>query len=173
MRRRASEGKQRLAFWPQQAQTGKYTLLYSFKGGSDGLQPEANVIYLPGADGAAGVLYRTASGGGNGNETLWQLSAAGVLTVLHTFCESAVCPDGSNPGYVPFNATETGKPIAGVTSGGGENGKGVVYQYDLPRVRSGALQIARARRARWEEKSQAPLKSRRPEHVVKVGSFLL
>ncbi|MBV9694864.1 MAG: hypothetical protein JO261_14290 [Alphaproteobacteria bacterium] len=57
------------------------------------------------------------------------LSPAGASThtVLHTFCTSSGCPDGSSPGSPLLkNAAK----YYGTTTGGGAHGGGVIYRYD-------------------------------------------
>jgi uncharacterized repeat protein (TIGR03803 family) len=79
---------------------GKLTTLYTFckEGGecSDGAEPEAPLI-----EGTNGDFYGTTFYGGNSNGagTLFEITPAGELTTLYTFCSKAGqnCPDGSNP----------------------------------------------------------------------------
>jgi len=68
-----------VATQPAHAQT--FTTLYSFTGGSDGGEPSG-----PFAQDAAGNLYGSAGWSNNvTNGTVWRLTPAGKLTVLHTF----------------------------------------------------------------------------------------
>lgn len=71
---------------------GTFSLLYVFRGGSDGGVP-SNVIID-----SNGILYGTAVvGGGSCNcGTVFSLTQQGTLTVLHTFAGGT---DGSTPGY--------------------------------------------------------------------------
>jgi uncharacterized repeat protein (TIGR03803 family) len=77
--------------------TGKETVLYSFKGGSDGEYPEAGLILD-----AAGNFYGTTTGGGREREgctyygcgTVFKLDKTGKETVLHRFGSKK---DGANP----------------------------------------------------------------------------
>jgi uncharacterized repeat protein (TIGR03803 family) len=67
-----------------------FTLLYSFKGGTDGATPVAGLIRD-----AAGNLYGTSLYGGTfGNGTVFKLDTTGTETVLHSFAGGA---DGSGP----------------------------------------------------------------------------
>ncbi len=68
---------------------GQEHLLYSFRGNTDGSDPEASLIDVN------GVLYGTAVGGGkNYHGTVFSITTAGNLDVLHKFDGS---PDGANP----------------------------------------------------------------------------
>jgi len=77
--------------------SGTETILYVFKGGSDGSSPYAGLVRD-----AAGNLYGTTLFGGNGNcsgylsgcGTVFKVSKAGKETVLHTFTDGA---DGAFP----------------------------------------------------------------------------
>jgi len=69
--------------------TGKETVLYAFKGGTDGENPHGGVIRD-----AAGNLYGTTEGGGSGGAgTVFKLDSSGNETILHSFAG----PDGSLP----------------------------------------------------------------------------
>jgi uncharacterized repeat protein (TIGR03803 family) len=78
--------------------TGNESVLYSFTGNSDGLEPLASPILD-----AAGNLYGTAAGGGDlscalgqgeGCGTVWKLDTSGNLTVLYAFMGTT---DGAFP----------------------------------------------------------------------------
>ena len=72
---------------------GKYTVLYSFTGGSDGCEPLGTLA----AD-ENGNLYGTASACGDSNQgTIFKLSSSGSLTVLYSFGA-----DGSAGGNTPM-----------------------------------------------------------------------
>jgi uncharacterized repeat protein (TIGR03803 family) len=68
------------------SQAGTETVLYSFKGGSDGAAPAAGLILDK-----AGNLYGTTSRGGgtgcggNGCGTVFKLATDGTESVLHVF----------------------------------------------------------------------------------------
>jgi uncharacterized repeat protein (TIGR03803 family) len=75
--------------------TGKFTLLYSFKGGKDGANPVAGLV----RDGSGNLYGTTYSGGGHsvcGDEcgTVFKLSKTGHETLLHRFAARA---DGAFP----------------------------------------------------------------------------
>src|SRR5258708_22546701 len=68
---------------------GKWTVLYSFKGGQDGYSPGAGVILDD-----AGSLYGTTYSGGHTYGTVFKLDASGKETMLHRFRGGL---DGSAP----------------------------------------------------------------------------
>jgi uncharacterized repeat protein (TIGR03803 family) len=100
--------------------SGKLTTLYTFcvKGGencSDGANPQAPLI-----QGTDGNFYGMTFSGGNSNDagTLFEITAAGKLTTLYTFCSKAGqnCPDGAGPTSV---IQGTDGNFYGTTAGGG------------------------------------------------------
>src|SRR5271165_1219898 len=97
------------------------SVLYSFKGGSDGGNPYAGVIFD-----AAGNLYgTTALGGQYGNGTVYQLTPSGsgwVENILYAFHGG---DDGVNPtGGLIFDQSGN---LYGTTSAGGPGGGGTVF----------------------------------------------
>jgi len=97
---------------------GAEKVLYSFKGGSDGLDPQAGVI----AD-ENGNLYGTTAGGGGGTKCrdgdegcgiVFALATDGTETVLHTFAGGC---DGAFP-FAGLIADKAGNDY-GTTTGGG------------------------------------------------------
>lgn len=71
------------------APAGTFQVVYSFQGGSDGVEPAAPVVSL------GGTLYGTTRGGGaNGVGTVYSLTPAGAENVTHSFGASG---DGSTP----------------------------------------------------------------------------
>jgi uncharacterized repeat protein (TIGR03803 family) len=95
---------------------GKETVLYAFKGGSDGAQPLAGLI----AD-SSGNLYGTTEDGGGGNAgcshgcgTVFKVTPGGAETVLHAFKSGS---DGAYPaaGLLADNAGN----LYGTTTEGG------------------------------------------------------
>jgi uncharacterized repeat protein (TIGR03803 family) len=104
---------------------GKETVLYSFKGGSDGWGPRGGLIDV------SGTLYGTTRYGGgtgcssNGCGTVFSVSTSGGETMLHSFGTGS---DGQHPysGLVELNET-----LYGTTLEGGTAGLGTVYSVSL------------------------------------------
>jgi uncharacterized repeat protein (TIGR03803 family) len=75
---------------------GILTTLYNFCAQTDctdGSEPYATLV-----QGANGDFYgTTASGGANGNGTIFKITASGALTTLYSFCSQTNCPDGATP----------------------------------------------------------------------------
>jgi uncharacterized repeat protein (TIGR03803 family) len=99
-----------------------YRLLYAFKGGADGSQPEADLTAVD------GKLYGTASSAGDENcfsgfgcGTVFQMTLSGAYRVLHRFVGS----DGADPaaGLLEFKGN-----LYGTTADGGSEGQGTVYR---------------------------------------------
>src|ERR1700722_2453088 len=106
--------------------------LYSFKGGSDGIAPQAGLI----AD-AGGNLFGTTAGGGGGGSgckygddgcgTVFQFAPDGTETVLHAFV-------GGCDGAFPFAGlvTDKGGNFYGTTTSGGicnnNEGFGIIFK---------------------------------------------
>lgn len=109
---------------------GALTTLYTFcsqPSCTDGDDPGANMV-----QGANGNLYGTTEyGGPHGGGTVFELTAAGKLTTLYTFCKtpdtSGNCPDGRFP--VAGLSQGTNGNFYGTTSLGGANGDyGTVFE---------------------------------------------
>lgn len=101
---------------------GKETVLYSFTGGSDGGLPQGGLV--PGND---GNLYGTSSQGGTySSGTVFEVSEAGVETVLYSF--GARPYDGLSP-KAPLVLDSAGN-FYGTTPGGGYNDAGTVFKLD-------------------------------------------
>jgi uncharacterized repeat protein (TIGR03803 family) len=101
--------------------TGKETVLYSFKGGTDGAGPHASLV-----QDTAGNLYgTTVDGGAFGWGTVFKLDKSGVEAVLHNF---GVGADGQDPigGLVPDAAGN----LYGTTAFGGAFLNGTVFKLD-------------------------------------------
>jgi len=110
----------------------KETVLYSFTGGSDGLNPYAGLI----ADNH-GALYGTTGLGGNGNAgTVFKLTppakgqAPWKETVLYLFCSQGGCSDGAEPiaGLIADNQSA----LYGTTLIGGNGHAGTVFKLTPP-----------------------------------------
>jgi uncharacterized repeat protein (TIGR03803 family) len=111
---------------------GTETLLYSFcsvnsasANCTDGASPSTGLIW-----GADGNIYGATGGGGlNGLGTLFKITTAGALTVLHAFCGEGVtpgCSDGSEPIGPLMQATDGN--FYGLTHGGGANSWGSAFK---------------------------------------------
>ena len=96
---------------------GSLTTLYSFTGGTDGANPEGELVF-----GANNRLYGTAFGGGTGLGTVFWITTAGVLTPLWNFTGGA---DGANPAAGLILGITSN--FFGTTVGGG-NGTGAVFR---------------------------------------------
>ena len=96
------------------------TVLYSFKGADDGADPTTSLT-----EGQDGNLYgTTGAGGANGSGgTVFKITTAGVLTILHSFQNGSVT-DGSGPSGV---VQGTDGNFYGVTAYGGATGNGTVF----------------------------------------------
>jgi uncharacterized repeat protein (TIGR03803 family) len=100
---------------------GQEAVLYSFTGGTDGGSPYAGVLRD-----AAGSLYgTTCCSGADGAGVVFKIDAAGKETVLHAFTGGS---DGGWP-YAGLAHDNAGN-LYGVSSGGGDFGKGVVFEVD-------------------------------------------
>jgi uncharacterized repeat protein (TIGR03803 family) len=94
-------------------QNGKYTVLYSFSGKSDGCEPLGRL-----ATDENGNLYGNASACGEFNQgTIFKVSATGSFTVLHTFGAS-----GSQGSNAPFGGVLRARngDLYGTTMFGGD-----------------------------------------------------
>jgi uncharacterized repeat protein (TIGR03803 family) len=102
---------------------GKETVLYSFTGGSDGKYVNGGLVIDD-----FGNLYGTTSGGGaNSLGAVFEISAGGAETALHSFAGGI---DGSYPSD-GLTSDQSGN-LYGVTSSGGQGcsrgGCGVIYE---------------------------------------------
>ncbi len=73
---------------------GTLTALHSFKGQpSDGSYPYGRLLHA-----TDGNYYGTTTmGGTNDQGTVFKMTAAGAVTILHSFCAQSGCADGSHP----------------------------------------------------------------------------
>jgi uncharacterized repeat protein (TIGR03803 family) len=107
---------------PGQAYTSfTETVIYSFTGGDDGADPTTSLT-----EGTDGNLYGTTSAGGSNGSggTVFKITTAGVLTVLHSFKNDSV-----NDGSVPSGVIQgSDGNFYGVTTYGGATGNGTVFK---------------------------------------------
>jgi uncharacterized repeat protein (TIGR03803 family) len=91
--------------------TGEFSLLHSFSGDPDGVNPLAPVV----VDSEGNVYGTTFYGGTTGYGSIFKIDTAGTLTILHSFDNS---PDGGNPmgGLILDSAGN----LYGTTSSGGD-----------------------------------------------------
>jgi uncharacterized repeat protein (TIGR03803 family) len=112
--------------------SGTITTLYSFCAQSnctDGEGPNAGLIL-----GTDGNFYGTTIGGGTGTTycgggcgTAFKITAAGVLTTLHSFCIESTCLDGYQP-VTPLVEGTDGNYYGTTQYGGGTNAQGTVFE---------------------------------------------
>jgi uncharacterized repeat protein (TIGR03803 family) len=114
--------------------TGTYTLVYSFKGGAtDGQSPNAGVLFD-----SAGNIYGTTYGGGQSNAgVVYEISAGGVESVLHSFGRNSA--DGSNPYSSLIKAKGA---FYGTTLQGGSANGGTIYKITAAGVETVVHQFA-------------------------------
>ncbi len=98
---------------------GALTVLHSFTGGTDGASPYAALIQA-----ADGNFYGTTLGGGTSDlGTIFKMTPAGTVTVLHQFAGGS---DGSFP-YSPLVQAPDGN-FYGTTAYGGDFGRGTTFK---------------------------------------------
>jgi len=101
--------------------TGVESVVYAFGGGADGSGP--NTALIQGSD---GNLYGTTSSGGPNNYgTLFEITSAGVESVLYPFAGGAT--DGSNPNAVLILGSDG--IFYGTTQAGGMGGQGTIFRF--------------------------------------------
>jgi uncharacterized repeat protein (TIGR03803 family) len=105
--------------------TGELTTLYSFCSRpdcTDGSGPDPGGL----VEATNGNFYGTTSGGGShGYGTVFEISAAGELTTLYSFCSQRDCTDGHNPNGLTIGSNGN---LYGTTAVGGANGNGTVFE---------------------------------------------
>ncbi len=97
--------------------SGKESVVYSFKSGSDGQAPRGGMVDLN------GTLYGTTIlGGGSNLGTVFKMTPARKESVLYSF-------KGGNDGVGPYaSLTDVKGKLYGVTYGGGADGFGTVFK---------------------------------------------
>jgi uncharacterized repeat protein (TIGR03803 family) len=95
------------------------TVLYSFKGGSDGNEPFAGLI----ADSSGNLYGTTAFGGASNSGVVFKLSPSGTETALYSFTNGS---DGGSP-FAGLIADSSGN-LYGTTTSGGASNRGVVFK---------------------------------------------
>ena len=113
-----------LAVGANQAQAQTFTTFYDFGSPADGTNGTFPNCLIVGTD---GNLYGTAAGGGtNGSGTAFKLTTEGTFTLLHTFCNTIVCPGAPEvPNGIVQGADGN---LYGTTSLGGSNDEGAVFK---------------------------------------------
>ena len=104
--------------------SGALTTLYSFcslPACADGEGPTAGLVQA-----ADGNLYGITAGGADSLGTVFQITPAGTLTTLHTFCPETGCTDGYGP-YGGLVEVPDGN-LYGTTEWGGVYGLGTVFK---------------------------------------------
>jgi uncharacterized repeat protein (TIGR03803 family) len=110
-----------LCAMPAMALAQTVTTLHSFNG-TNGSEPLAGLVQATNGD-----FYGTASGGGaNNNGTVYQMTSAGKLKTVYSFCSQSDCTDGSNPEAALIQATDG--DFYGTTSAGGTENTGTVFK---------------------------------------------
>jgi uncharacterized repeat protein (TIGR03803 family) len=105
--------------------SGTYTQIHTFSGvPSDGALPETGLTL-----GSDGNFYGTTVAGGKNNDgSIYQLTPAGQVNVLYSFCSKPGCTDGLSP-TTPLVQHTDGK-FYGNTSGNSLGGS-VFYSFDM------------------------------------------
>jgi uncharacterized repeat protein (TIGR03803 family) len=101
--------------------TNKYSVLYSFQGGTDGSNPISGLI--SGRDGNGYGYGTTSQGGTNNAGTVYKITASGQETVLYSFQGGA---DGSNPTDTLIQDSDGN--LYGTTNEGGSTNNGTVFK---------------------------------------------
>ena len=104
---------------------GALTTIYSFcsqPGCADGFNPIGTLMQA-----SNGKLYGTTrNGGANGQGTVFQITTAGVLTTLYSFCSQPNCADGGNPTAGLVQAADGN--LYGTTLNGGAGLRGTIFK---------------------------------------------
>jgi uncharacterized repeat protein (TIGR03803 family) len=110
--------------------SGTLSTIYSFCSQpdcADGKYPHGSLV-----QGANGNLYGVTGNGAlvtdscpKGCGTIFEVSPAGTLTTIYSFCEESGCPDGSNP---TSGLVQAGGDFFGTTGVGGYNDNGTAFR---------------------------------------------
>jgi uncharacterized repeat protein (TIGR03803 family) len=105
--------------------SGTLTTLYSFcavaPNCADGATPNVPLVEL------GGVLYGTAyQGGAHASGTIFSITVAGTMNILHSLCAQPGCADGSNPLAGLTLGNDGG--LYGTTSAGGSSSRGTIFK---------------------------------------------
>jgi uncharacterized repeat protein (TIGR03803 family) len=93
---------------------GKFTILHEFEGSAGGIVPMGRLIQA-----TDGNFYGTTyAGGANGAGTVFEITPAGALTTLYSFCSQSGCADGQIPIAGLLQGTDGA--FYGTTSDGGD-----------------------------------------------------
>jgi uncharacterized repeat protein (TIGR03803 family) len=112
------------------------TVLHAFTDSpSDGAIPLAGLI----ADSQGNLYGTTSAGGANQYGTVFELTPAGVETVLYNFCFTPNCNNGVYP-QAGLLADSKGN-LYGTTLDGGTSGYGTVFELSPPAITGGAWSI--------------------------------
>jgi uncharacterized repeat protein (TIGR03803 family) len=103
-----------------QQPTGIEKVIYSFAGGTDGMDPEAGLL----RDSKGNLYGTTLSGGTTGWGTVFRLTAAGTEKILYSFTGGA---DGGNP-TASLIADSQGNLYGTTFNGGTSGGDGTVFR---------------------------------------------
>jgi uncharacterized repeat protein (TIGR03803 family) len=104
--------------------TAFYNFCSQFNGTTclDGASPYGGVVQA-----TDGYFYGTTFGSGAYDAgTVFEISPAGTLTTLHTFCSQSNCTDGSGPVGGVVQATDGN--VYGTTEGGGAYNAGTIFE---------------------------------------------
>ena len=105
--------------------SGALTILHNFDDGSvmnDGSFPFAGVI-----QGSDGNFYGVTPDGGTGfRGTVFKMTPAGVVTILHNFQDGSVANDGAGPDYALVEGNDGN--FYGTTAAGGTTDNGTAFQ---------------------------------------------
>ena len=106
--------------------SGTEAVLYSFcaqSGCPDGSNPLAGLVL----DTNGNLYGTTLKGGANGKGTVFEVSASGAETVLHSFCAQPGCRDGSSP-QAGLVMDANGNLYGTTYYGGAKRGRGTVFE---------------------------------------------